>query len=71
MNQPLTGPLDTLPQDMQEALANAGATPIRTCVPEVQRRPQYAVSSGFEVARMVEIGNEPWLSWAPSQPFLR
>jgi hypothetical protein len=31
----------------------------------------YALRSGFEITRMVEIGNQPRLCRAPSQPFLR
>jgi len=39
-------------------------------VPAAQKRRRYAVCLGFEIARIVEIGNEPGLCWAPSQPFL-
>jgi hypothetical protein len=42
-------------------------TPLRTSVLAAQRRRRFAVCSGFEIARPVEIGNQPGLLRLPPQ----
>ena len=46
-----------------------GRERLRTSVPAAQRHRRYAVCSGFEIARPVEIGNQPRLLRLPSQQF--
>ena len=44
-------------------------TPLRTSVPAAPLRRRYAVCSGLEIARPVEIGDQPGLPRLPTQQF--